>query len=150
MALHPAGVPTGIVLAGPPMDQSKQTNPCGYPGDSSQTVTVKEYGMLDGYDMFQTNFGDSLAAHNTSVDELGGHMFRGREGNTVLCRWSIKQAKHYFAAVEPNDLDWHALDVVTRTSLSINFSAQSFVHRHYTRPIQLPPWTQIGPEIARW
>jgi hypothetical protein len=118
--------------------------------DGSQTVTVKDDGVLGGYDVFQTSFGDSLVAYNTSMDELGGRMFSGREGNNVLCRWSIKQALYYIAAVHPSDLDWQTLDVVTRTSLSINFSAQSFVHRHYTRQIKLPPWTQVGPEIERW
>lgn len=53
-------------------------------------------------------------------------------------------------AHEPNDLDWQPLDVVMRTTLSIDFNAETFQHRHFTRQIKLPPWTDIGPEVARW
>ena len=50
-------------------------------------------------------------------------------------------------AVEPNDFDWQTLDVVTRTTLTIDFNAQTFTHRYYTRQIQLPPWVTIGNEV---
>jgi hypothetical protein len=27
---------------------------------------------------------------------------------------------------------------------------ETFQHRHFTRQIQLPPLTEIGPEVERW
>jgi hypothetical protein len=122
--------------------------------DNSQDVTVTNdlgyvSGMLGGYCIFQGNFGNTIRVYSPQIAYDTGR-FAGREGDAVLCRWSMKDAIYYFADIVPNDLDWQTLDVVTRTSLSINFGAQTFVHRHYTRQIKLPPWTQIGPEVERW
>jgi hypothetical protein len=49
--------------------------------------------------------------------------------------------------VESNDFDWQTLDVVTRTTLSIDFDAKTFTHRYYTRQITIPPCVTIGDEV---
>lgn len=71
----------------------------------------------------------------------------GRQGDRVLCRWHIRGGYYYLAGVEPNDLDYQPLDLLTRTTLTIDFAGQSFTHRRYARKIRLPPWTTIGPEV---
>lgn len=78
---------------------------------------------------------------------LPAQWFSGREGDRVLCRWHIRGGYYYLAGIEPNDLDYQPLDVLTRTTLTIDFAGQSFSHRRYARQIRLPPWTTIGPEV---
>jgi len=80
---------------------------------------------------------------------LPAQWFSGRQGDRVLCRWHIRGGHYLIAGVEPNDLDYQPLEVLTRTTLTINFSAQSFTHRRFARQIKLPPWTTIGPEEER-
>lgn len=80
---------------------------------------------------------------------LPAQWFSGRQGDRVFCRWNIRGGHYMIAGVEPNDLDYQPLEVLTRTTLTIDFSAQSFTHRRYVRQIKLPPWTTIGPEEER-
>jgi hypothetical protein len=116
-------------------------------GDDSQTVRLAADGVATGYDVFGSNHGPTLVAHQP---EGGGtRPFSGREGDAVYCRWDTRRARYQIVWVEPNDLEWQSLDVVTRTTLSINFGAQTFQHRHFTRQIRLPPWITIGAEVER-
>lgn len=112
------------------------------------SLTDDVIGVTSGYNVFQANHGLTITVHNVMPEEYGG--MSGREDGSVFCKWNTKWARYEFAFVEPSDLDWPMLDVVTRTSLSINFNAQTFQHRHFTRRIKLPPWTEIGPEVERW
>lgn len=80
---------------------------------------------------------------------LPARWFSGRQGDRVLCRWHIRGGHYVLAGVEPNDLDYQPLEVLTRTTLAIDFSNQTFSHRRFVRQIRLPPWTTIGPEEER-
>ena len=65
----------------------------------------------------------------------------------MLGRWDTRAGQYYMVLVEPNDFDWQALDVVTRTTLTIDFDAKTFTHRYYTRQITIPPWATVGEEV---
>ena len=111
-------------------------------------VVVTKVAMLGGYDIFGPNHGNEISVANpTGGGNQGQYWFSGRQGDRVICRWNMQQGQYYIAAVEPNDFGWQPLDVVTRTTLAINFGAQTFTHRYYTRQITVPPWVTIGQEV---
>ena len=116
--------------------------------NGGQQVRVGSAGVMNGYNVFGSNHGPLIDA----VNPAGGgneaaYLFSGRSGDRVFCRWDIRAGVYAIVAVEPNDFDWQTLDVVTRTTLTIDFDAKTFTHRYYTRQIQLPPWTTLGNEV---
>lgn len=126
--------------------------------DATAAVWPDASAFVGGYNPF----GPSAALPAIVLNPVGGgnqtigppsnlpaHWFSGRQGDRVFCRWHIRGGYYYIAGVEPNDLDYQPLDVLTRTTLAIDFSAQSFTHRRYARQIKLPPWTTIGPEVEQ-
>jgi len=106
--------------------------------DAAQTVqVVPGTGVLNGYNVFGENFGNEIIACNPEGGgNFAAYWFAGHAGDRVFCRWDVRNAKYWILAVEPNNKDYQALDVVT----GVDFAGQTVT----TRQIELPPWTTIG------
>ena len=116
--------------------------------DIGQQVRVGSGGVLGGYSVFGAQHGPLIDALNPAGGgNEAAHCHSGRSGDRVFCRWDIRAGHYWIMAVEPNDFDWPTLDVVTRTTVTIDFDAKTFTHRYYTRQIQLPPWTSVSAEV---
>ena len=114
--------------------------------DDSQVVTKAT--LLDGYDVFGDAHGDEIeAADPTGGGNHAERLWSGRQGDRVLCRWDMRAGEYYMVLVEPNDFGWQTPNVVTRTTLAIDFDAKTFTHRYYTRQITIPPGVTIGDEV---
>lgn len=74
---------------------------------------------LSGYDVFGSNFGDSITVYNPPADTgstPSSYWFRAAAGDIVFCMWHMRAAKYYIIFVEPQEQT-----VVT----SINWGAQT-------------------------
>ncbi|MFZ5831958.1 MAG: hypothetical protein ACOY3P_17885 [Planctomycetota bacterium] len=120
--------------------------------DSSPSATVEVLQMggydwtLGGYNPFQSV--KTITAYNPLADSSGNvRMHTGAVGDYCFCRWDMRRAFYWIMIVEPNAENWQTLDVVTRTTLSIDFYTKQYWHRYYTRQIKLPPFVTIGAEV---
>jgi len=102
---------------------------------AGQTVEVLPGGVLNGYNVFGSNFGNQINAGNP-LAQGGGYWFSGHQDDRVFCHWDVRNAKYWIMAVEPNNKEYQELEVVT----DVDFASQSVT----TKTIQLPPWTEIS------
>jgi hypothetical protein len=115
-----------------------------------QTVRLAPNGIWSGYNVFGPKHGNEILVFNPPGG--GNHAlywWQAAAGDRVLCRWDIRRGKYWFVAVEPSNLSYQPLDVVTGVSLSIDFENKTFQHRYTTRRVELPPWTTIGPPVQQ-
>lgn len=116
-----------------------------FPSVAPYVAVTYSAAVGGGYNVFQSN-------HGTTIDAYGhtghhGYVYSGKTGDHVLCWWNVGLHRYDILVIEPNDNGWQTLDVVTRTSLTIDFNAKTFDHHYYTRQIKVPPFVTIGDEV---
>lgn len=108
-------------------------------------------GVINGYNPFHTNFGNSITAYNHKArsDPFGPppwvtHCCAGSTGDYVFCRWDMKAAKYWIMLVQPNAKSYQTLDVLTSVSVVVDPTTHEATVTPTKKRIQLPPWTTIS------